>query len=36
MRLTMRHTPEFLFIADDGIAHSADIGKILKSLGNSE
>jgi ribosome-binding factor A len=32
MRLTMRHTPEFLFIADDGIAHSADIGKILREL----
>lgn len=32
LRLNMRHTPEFLFIADDGIAHSADINKILKDL----
>jgi ribosome-binding factor A len=32
LRLKMRHTPEFIFIADDGIAHSADINRILKDL----
>jgi len=32
LRLKMRHTPEFLFFADDGIAHSADINKMLKDL----
>jgi len=31
-RLKIRHTPEFIFIADDGIAHSADINRILKDL----
>ena len=31
-RLSMRHTPEFLFFADNGIAHSADINKKLKDL----
>ncbi len=36
-RLTMRRTPEFKFIADDGIAYSADLNKKLKALsGNPE
>ncbi|MDL2232613.1 30S ribosome-binding factor RbfA [Ruminococcaceae bacterium OttesenSCG-928-L11] len=32
LRLKMRHTPQFLFIADDGIAHSAEINKKLRDL----
>ena len=31
-RMRMRRTPEFHFIPDDGIEHSADIGKILRDL----
>lgn len=31
-RVRMRLTPELVFIADDGIAHSAEINKILKGL----
>ena len=31
-RLSMRHTPQFVFIADDGIEHSADINRILRDL----
>ena len=32
MRLKMRYTPQFTFVADDGIKHSADISKLLKDL----
>ena len=31
-RMSMRHTPQLQFIADDGIEHSADINRILKDL----
>ena len=31
-RMKLRRTPEFKFIADDGIAHSADIDKMLRDL----
>jgi ribosome-binding factor A len=31
-RLKLRHTPQFLFIPDDGIEHSAGINRILKDL----
>lgn len=31
-RLRMRRVPEFHFLPDDGIEHSADIGKILRDL----
>lgn len=32
LRLKMRRSPEFHFIADDGIEHSAEINKKLKGL----
>lgn len=32
LRLKMRRSPEFHFIADDGIEHSAEINKKLKDL----
>lgn len=32
LRLRMRRSPEFHFIADDGIEHSAEINKKLKDL----
>lgn len=32
LRLKMRRTPEFIFIADDGIEYSAGINKLLKDL----
>jgi len=32
MRIKMRHTPQFLFFADDGIEYSAGINKLLKDL----
>ena len=31
-RLRMRRTPEFLFIADNGIEHSAAINKMLRDI----
>ena len=31
-RIEMRHTPELRFFADDSIAHSADIARILNDL----
>lgn len=31
-RIRLRRTPELIFIPDDGIAHSADINRILKDL----
>lgn len=31
-RMKLRHTPEIKFIADDSIAHSADISRILNDL----
>ena len=35
-RLRMRRTPEFRFIADDSIQHSADIARTLHQLGVDE
>ncbi|MEG2073719.1 MAG: 30S ribosome-binding factor RbfA [Angelakisella sp.] len=32
MRVEMRHTPELKFIADDSIAHSAEIAKKLNDI----
>ena len=32
MRVQMRHTPELRFVADDSIAHSADIAQLLNAL----
>lgn len=32
LRMKLRVLPEFKFIADDGIAHSADINRILDNL----
>ena len=34
-RIEMRHSPEIRFIADDSIAHSADIARVLKQLEES-
>ncbi len=31
-RVQMRHAPELRFIADDSIAHSADIARVLRKL----
>lgn len=33
-RLHIRKTPELKFIADDSIAHGADISRILKDIGD--
>jgi len=33
-RLKLRRTPEFHFIADNGIEHSAQLDKKLRDLGN--
>ena len=32
LRLSLRHTPQLKFIADDSIAHSADISAILEKI----
>lgn len=32
LRLKLRRTPEFQFIADDGIAHSAELNHMLRKL----
>jgi ribosome-binding factor A len=31
-RLKMRHTPQMIFVADNGIAHAADISRKLNDL----
>lgn len=36
LRLKMRRSPEFHFIADDGIEHSAEINKKLKGLEHAD
>lgn len=35
-RIKMRRVPELHFVADDSIAHSADISKMLHNLGPQE
>lgn len=36
LRLSLRHTPQLKFIADDSIAHSADISAILEGISSKE